>query len=109
VSEVAWTAWPGFRLVTRTAEAAGQPVELELLAPRDMPTTDDERYLRSAQGGARSVRTLVRRLFLAKLTMMVPPAEASEVLWHGVSDVCDVDPANQAAIRAGDGIPTPRS
>src|SRR5262249_5752834 len=34
VSDLAWTAWPGYRLATTVLEAAGHPVELELLAPR---------------------------------------------------------------------------
>ena len=76
VSDVAWTAWPGYRVVTRTVEAAGRSVELELLTPREL-TGADERYFRSAQGAL----DLLGRWFgpypWPKLTLVAPPASAA--------------------------------
>ncbi|MDP8923065.1 MAG: M1 family metallopeptidase [Chloroflexota bacterium] len=76
VSDVAWTAWPGYRVVMRTVEAAGRPVELELLTPREV-TGADERYFRAAEGAL----DLLGRWFgpypWPKLTLVVPPANAA--------------------------------
>ena len=76
VSDVAWTAWPGYRVVTRRVEAAGRSVELELLTPREV-TGADERFFRSAQGAL----DLLGRWFgpypWPKLTLVAPPASAA--------------------------------
>lgn len=76
VSDVAWTAWPDYRLVTRPVQAAGRRVELELLAPRTLDAAADERYFRSAQAAL----DLLGRWFgpypWPKLTLVVPPADA---------------------------------
>jgi Peptidase family M1 domain len=77
VSDMAWTAWPGYRTVTRVVEAAGHAVELELLAPRSMSTRVDQRFF----GTARQSLDLLGRWFgpypWHKLTLVVPPPEAS--------------------------------
>lgn len=77
VSDMAWTAWPGYRTVTRLVEAAGRPVELELLAPRSMSTSVDERYFGTAQQSL----DLLGRWFgpypWPKLTLVVPAPDAS--------------------------------
>ena len=77
VSDMAWTAWPEYRTVTRVVEAAGRPVELELLAPRSMSPSVDQRYF----GTAQQTLDLLGRWFgpypWPKLTLVVPPADAS--------------------------------
>jgi hypothetical protein len=77
VSDMAWTAWPGYRTVTRVVEAAGRPVELELLAPRSMSTSVDPRFF----GTAHQTLDLLGRWFgpypWPKLTLVVPPPDAS--------------------------------
>ena len=76
VSDVAWTAWPGYRVTTRAVEAAGQPIELELLTPSNLNDSDD-RYFSAAQAAL----DLFGRWFGAypwpRLTLVVPPEEAS--------------------------------
>jgi len=76
VSDVAWTAWPGYRTVTRTVEAAGRSVELELLTPREIDGAD-ERFFGAAQGSL----DLFGRWFgpypWPKLTLVAPPANAA--------------------------------
>ncbi len=75
VSDVAWTAWPDYRAVTRTVTVAGREVELELLTPRELANAD-ERYL----GPATATLELLGRWFGAypwpRLTLVVPPADA---------------------------------
>jgi hypothetical protein len=77
VSDMAWTAWPGYRTVTRVVEAAGRPVELELLAPRSMSVSVDQRYF----GTAQQTLDLLGRWFgpypWPKLTLVVPAPDAS--------------------------------
>lgn len=77
VSDMAWTAWPGYRTVTKVVEAAGQTVELELLAPRSMSTSVDQRFF----GTAHQTLDLLGRWFgpypWPKLTLVVPPSDAS--------------------------------
>jgi len=77
VSDVAWTAWPGYRTVTRVVEAAGRPVELELLAPRAMSMDVDARFFTSAQ----QALDLLGRWFgpypWPRLTLVVPPPNAA--------------------------------
>ena len=75
VSDVAWTAWPGYRVVTRAIVAAGQAVELELLTPAELDDADG-RYL----GAAEAALDLLGRWFgpypWSRLTLVVPPPEA---------------------------------
>lgn len=77
VSDMAWTAWPGYRTVTKVVEAAGRAVELELLAPRSMSTSVDPRFF----GTAQKTLDLLGRWFgpypWPKLTLVVPPPNAS--------------------------------
>jgi hypothetical protein len=77
VSDIAWTAWPEYRTVTRVVEAAGRPVELELLAPRSMSTSMDQRYF----GTAHQTLDLLGRWFgpypWPKLTLVVQAPDAS--------------------------------
>lgn len=77
VSDMAWTAWPGYRTVTKVVEAAGRTVELELLAPRSMSTSVEPRYFNTAH----QALDLLGRWFgpypWPKLTLVVPPSEAS--------------------------------
>jgi hypothetical protein len=60
VSDIAWTAWPGYRTATRSVEAAGQRVELELLTPAGLADatsgTFARRVSRSIASGAGSGR-----------------------------------------------------
>jgi hypothetical protein len=77
VSDVAWTAWPEYRLATRVVEAAGHLVELELLAPRTMSDGADARLFDTAE----TTLDLLGRWFgpypWPKLTLVVPPTDAS--------------------------------
>lgn len=77
VSDVAWTAWPGYRTATTVVPAAGRLVELELLAPRDMDDDEDQRIFTTAQ----STLELLSRWFgpypWPKLTLVVPPSDAA--------------------------------
>ncbi|MCC6179812.1 MAG: M1 family metallopeptidase [Chloroflexi bacterium] len=77
VSDVAWTAWAGYRQVTRSIIAAGQRVELELLAPAASDRASDGRYFDTAS----ATLDMLGRWFGAypwpKLTLVVPPANAS--------------------------------
>jgi len=75
VSDVAWTAWPGYRVATRAIVAAGQAVELELLTPAELDDADG-RYF----GAAEAALDLLGRWFgpypWSRLTLVVPPPEA---------------------------------
>jgi hypothetical protein len=77
VSDVAWTAWPGYRLVTRVVEAAGRPVELELLAPRSMSSEADQRFFWTAQRTLDLLGRWFGQYPWSKLTLVVPPPNAS--------------------------------
>jgi aminopeptidase N len=76
VSDVAWTAWPGYRTTTKVVEAAGRVVELELMTPRSMGADEDQRFFTSAQ----QALDLLGRWFgpypWPKLTLVVPPSNA---------------------------------
>jgi hypothetical protein len=75
VSDIAWTAWPGYRVATRAVVAAGREVELELLTPRELDDAD-ERYIFAAAGAL----DLLGRWFgpypWPRLTLVVPPEGA---------------------------------
>ena len=75
VSDVAWTAWPGYRVAARRVVAADRPVELELLTPPGLEDADD-RYFTAA----RTTLDLLGRWFgpypWPRLTLVVPPDEA---------------------------------
>ena len=77
VSDMAWTAWPGYRIVTKVVAAAGQTVELELLAPRSMSASVEPRFFETAH----QTLDLLGRWFgpypWPKLTLVVPPPDAS--------------------------------
>ncbi|MBI2756409.1 MAG: M1 family metallopeptidase [Chloroflexi bacterium] len=75
VTDVAWTAWPGFSVVQSEVDVGGRSVQLEvLLPPAEMPR--QERHVAAA---ARSVQ-LFSRWYGAypwpKLTVVVPPPGA---------------------------------
>ena len=76
VSDIAWTAWPGYRLAGTVVEAAGRPVELELLVPRTLPTATDQRYFAAAQAALDLLGTWFGPYPWPKLTLMVPPGDA---------------------------------
>lgn len=76
VSDVAWTAWPGYRMSTRVVEAAGRTVELELLAPRSLETSADERYFSSAQQALELLGSWFGTYPWPKLTLVVPSHDA---------------------------------
>ncbi len=77
VSDVAWTAWPGYRTVTTVVEAAGRPVELELLAPREMSMDVDTRFFTSAQQALDMLGRWFGPYPWPRLTLVVPPPNAS--------------------------------
>ena len=76
VNDVAWTAWPGYRVVTRTVEAAGRSVELELLTPREVDDAD-ERIFGAAQGSLDLLGQWFGPYPWPKLTLVAPPANAA--------------------------------
>lgn len=76
VSDVAWTAWPGYRMATTVIEAAGRPVELELLAPRTMSQSEDKRYFGAAQGALDRLGRWFGAYPWPKLTLVVPAPDA---------------------------------
>lgn len=76
VSDVAWTAWPEYRIATKAVQAAGQTVELELLAPRTMSTSHDDRFFVAAQQSLEHLGTWFGPYPWPKLTLVAPPAEA---------------------------------
>src|SRR5262249_27658368 len=76
VSDFAWTAWPGYRQSTRAVDAAGRPVEIELLAPRSLPIATDARYFNAAQVALDRYGRWFGAYPWPKLTMIVPPADA---------------------------------
>jgi hypothetical protein len=77
VSDVAWTAWPGYRMVTNVVEAAGRAVELELLAPRSMSRSADARFFSTAERSLDLLGRWFGQYPWSKLTLVVPPPEAS--------------------------------
>ncbi|MGE3913969.1 MAG: M1 family metallopeptidase, partial [Chloroflexota bacterium] len=77
VSDIAWTAWPDYRLATTVVSAAGRPVELELLAPRSLPLSTDQRYFAAAQVALDSFGRWFGPYPWPKLTLVVPPANAA--------------------------------
>ena len=77
VSDVAWTAWPGYRTVTKVVEAAGRPVELELLAPRTMSMEVDARFFTSAQQALDMLGRWFGPYPWPRLTLVVPPPNAT--------------------------------
>jgi hypothetical protein len=77
VSDIAWTAWPGYRTATRSVEAAGQRVELELLTPTELADAD-ERYFRAAQVALDRFGRWFGPYPWPRLTLIVPPAWAPE-------------------------------
>jgi hypothetical protein len=76
VSDVAWTAWPEYRVATKPVQAAGQTVELELLAPRSLNTGQDERFFVAAQRALDHLGTWFGPYPWPKLTLVVPPSAA---------------------------------
>ena len=75
VTDIAWTAWPGFRVETRMVTAAGRPVELELLIPPSEAAAA-ELHLTSAQAVLDAFGTWYGPYPWPKLTLVVPPAGA---------------------------------
>jgi len=76
VSDVAWTAWPEYRLATTVVQAAGRPIELELLAPRTLTTGADQRYFTAAQAALDRLGQWFGPYPWPKLTLVVPPDNA---------------------------------
>ena len=75
VTDIAWTAWTGYAVAGRAVEAAGQPVELELLLPpSELP--DAERFLAAAAAALDSFGRWYGPYPWPKLTIVVPPAGA---------------------------------
>jgi YD repeat-containing protein len=76
VSDVAWTAWPEYRMASKPVEAAGGTVELELLAPRSLSTDQDERFFGAAQQALNHLGSWFGPYPWPKLTLVVPPTAA---------------------------------
>ncbi len=75
VTDVAWTAWPGYLAVARDVVAAGQPVEIELLLPRGQ-AADAERHLAAAEAALDAFGNWYGAYPWPKLTVVVPPPDA---------------------------------
>ena len=76
VSDVAWTAWPQYRTARRVVDVAGRTVELELLAPRTLGTSADERYFSAAGQTLELLGNWFGTYPWPKLTLVVPPPDA---------------------------------
>ena len=72
VTDVAWTAWPDFRVIQRKVVAAGAPVLLEVLLP-PAETAVAERHLAAAQAALDHFGTWYGRYPWPKLTIVIPP------------------------------------
>ena len=75
VTDVAWTAWPGFRVESRAVMAAGRPVELELLLPLD-EADEAGLYLATAEAALDLFGTWYGPYPWPKLTLVLPPVGA---------------------------------
>jgi hypothetical protein len=75
VTDIAWTAWPGYAVVSRAVEAAGQRVELELLLP-PIELPDAERFLSAATEALDTFGRWYGPYPWPRLTVVVPPAGA---------------------------------
>jgi aminopeptidase N len=76
VSDVAWTAWPGYRMASTVVQAAGRPVELELLLPRSINAAEDARYFSTAQQTLDRLGRWFGEYPWPKLTLVVPVPDA---------------------------------
>jgi hypothetical protein len=104
VSDIAWTAWPGYRMATRAVDAAGQIVELELLAPRTLDTSADERVFRAAEVALDRYGRWFGVYPWPKLTLIVPPSDASSAGGMEYPTLVTLDPPTDLPFGAGDGI-----
>ena len=75
VTDVAWTAWPGFRVESRAIMAVGRPLELELLIPLD-ETDEAGLYLTTAEAALDMFGTWYGPYPWPKLTLVLPPTGA---------------------------------
>lgn len=76
VSDVAWTAWPEYRSATRVVEANGKLIEVELLAPRTMSESEDQRYFSTANQSLSMLGDWFGPYPWPKLTLVVPAPNA---------------------------------
>jgi YD repeat-containing protein len=76
VSDLAWTAWPEYRMATRVVETGGKLVELELLAPRSMSPDEDQRFLGTAEQSLQMLGAWFGTYPWPKLTLVVPAPDA---------------------------------
>ncbi|MCC7369938.1 MAG: M1 family metallopeptidase [Chloroflexi bacterium] len=76
VSDIAWTAWPEYRLSGTVVEVAGRPIELELLTPRSLPASTERRYFTAAQVSLDAFGRWFGPYPWPKLTLVVPPDDA---------------------------------
>jgi hypothetical protein len=76
VSDVAWTAWPDYRSATRVVEANGKLIEVELLAPRTMSQSEDQRYFGTANRSLAMLGEWFGPYPWPKLTLVVPAPDA---------------------------------
>lgn len=75
VTDVAWTAWPGFAVVERVLAAAGASTQVELLfPPEEQPNV--ERHLAAVREALDAYGSWYGPYPWPKLTVVVPPAGA---------------------------------
>ncbi len=75
VTDVAWTAWPEFRVVASEVDAAGARIQVELLLPPS-EVGQAERHLAAARAALDAFGTWYGAYPWPKLTVVVPPAGA---------------------------------
>ena len=75
VTDVAWTAWPGFLVYDREIEAAGVRTQLELLLPPG-EEGNAERHLTAARAALAAYGGWYGAYPWPKLTIVVPPPQA---------------------------------
>src|SRR5205814_8975278 len=75
VTDVAWTAWPGFSVVERDADVNGEIVQIELLLPPE-EVGAAERYLAATSLALEGCGRWYGAYPWPKLTVVVPPAGA---------------------------------
>jgi hypothetical protein len=107
VSDVAWTAWPDYRLLSRVVEAAGESVELELLTPRSLDSAAEARYFQAAQVALDEYGDWFGAYPWPKLTLVVPPAEAAGAGGMEYPTLVTLDLPTGLPFGAADGIRLP--
>ncbi len=106
VSDIAWTAWPGYRLTERTVQAADRTVQLELLTPSNLADSD-ERYFTAAQVALDRFGRWFGPYPWPRLTLVVPPPEAAGADGMEYPMLVTLDRPLRLPFGLGEGVFTP--